>query len=280
MARWLKYLNERSPFVPTLILSAGIAASGQAIAGHWVPTGLVLETVLLIVVFVLLRLMDEVKDLAKDRIAHPERPLPRGLLTVREVERAIFLLMGALFLTAAGLASAGATLAGVLLAVSLVYLWLMYREFYIGKSLARQPFLYAATHQVIILPLYAIPSAIHSPGLIFDRRLLVYLFSNLFASFLYEVGRKLDPEAHPILGTYRSMYGTATTFSFMIMLVALAAWVVSNGAARVLLWTVDALVLLTIILAWQKKKAFKAVEGSAMLSCLIHLWAPVVATLL
>jgi hypothetical protein len=29
----------------------------------------------------------------------------------------------------------------------------MYREFYIGKSLARQPFLYAATHQVIILPL-------------------------------------------------------------------------------------------------------------------------------
>jgi 4-hydroxybenzoate polyprenyltransferase len=46
--------------------------------------------------------MDEVKDLAKDRIAHPERPLPRGLLTVREVERAIFLLMGALFLTGGG----------------------------------------------------------------------------------------------------------------------------------------------------------------------------------
>ena len=68
MARWLKYLNERSPLIPSLILSAGIAASGQAIAGRWMLAGFLLETLLLMVVFVLLRLMDEIKDLEKDRV--------------------------------------------------------------------------------------------------------------------------------------------------------------------------------------------------------------------
>jgi 4-hydroxybenzoate polyprenyltransferase len=273
-------LNERSPLVPSLILSAGIVASGQAIAGRWILAGFLLETLLLMVVFVLLRLMDEIKDLEKDRIAHPERPLPRGLLAVSEVERAIGILMGALFLTAAGFAWIRATAAAVLLSVSLLYLWLMYREFYVGKRLARQPFLYAATHQVVILPLYAVPLAIHSPESLLDHRFLVYLFSNLLASFIYEVGRKLDPEAHPILGTYRSVYGAGTTFSFMIILVAFSAWIVRSGTGRVLLWVFDALVLLTIILAWQKQKAYKAVEGATILSCLVHLWAPVVAATL
>ena len=45
--------------------------------------------------FAELRLMDELKDYEKDLIAHPERPLPRGLLSREEVRAAVLPSYGA-----------------------------------------------------------------------------------------------------------------------------------------------------------------------------------------
>ena len=41
---------------------------------------------------VLLRFMDEAKDIEKDKLGHPERPLPRGLVSLSAVTRGIYVM--------------------------------------------------------------------------------------------------------------------------------------------------------------------------------------------
>src|SRR5579862_4353131 len=87
MGRWLIFIKERFPLIPQLILTGGMAL----IAYHkyaWVLFGL-------LIFFFLLRAMDEYKDYEKDCVAHPERPLPRGLILRNEMKGVIqFLLLG------------------------------------------------------------------------------------------------------------------------------------------------------------------------------------------
>jgi hypothetical protein len=114
----------------------------------------------------------------------------------------------------AGLAAIVGGLVGVLPAMlyagTTVYLWLMYKEFYVGDWLGRWPFYYAVTHQIILFPLVASGVAL-SPMVAEGPIWSVYLIiggAQIFpAFFAYEVGRKMTPGAHPILGTYRSVYG-------------------------------------------------------------------------
>src|SRR5687768_1568054 len=88
--RWLTLLRERAP--PPALAFVGLAQSLSASAlvrSELAPLWIVISTIGIVGLLVLLRLMDEVKDVAKDRVAHPDRPLPRGLVTVAEVRRTI-----------------------------------------------------------------------------------------------------------------------------------------------------------------------------------------------
>ncbi|NCA18046.1 MAG: hypothetical protein EBS90_13565, partial [Betaproteobacteria bacterium] len=88
MARWLKYVKERFPLVTYLLLSGAMCWSGASLfmvspfSAH-IQTTLSMLGILLF--FFELRLMDEWKDFEKDKVAHPARPLPRGLIQPREV---------------------------------------------------------------------------------------------------------------------------------------------------------------------------------------------------
>ena len=153
--RWLTYVRERSP-LPAL-LPVALAQSLSALflfRPDFDAAAVATSTLGIIGLLVLMRLMDELKDHAKDRLAHPERPLPRGLLTPDQVRRAVRLVGLALL----GLAAAVATrdlVAGALYAFTVGYAFLMYREFFAPRLLARNAFVYAVTHQLIVLPMYA-----------------------------------------------------------------------------------------------------------------------------
>jgi len=160
--------------------------------------------------FAELRLMDEVKDVAKDRIAHPERPLARGLIAVDSARRVIAFGMALMFAVAALVGAVYGLLPAILYAGTTVYLWLMYKEFYIGEWLGRWPLFYAVTHQIILFPLVASGVALSlsvAEGPLHLRLLLVGGAQIFPAFFAFEVARKMAPGAHPILGTYRSVYG-------------------------------------------------------------------------
>jgi hypothetical protein len=81
VAAWLTFVRERFSLPVHLLVSGGFAATGVVLGtGRMQLRPLAVSVGGIIAFFALLRLMDEDKDLDKDRIAHPDRPLPRGLL--------------------------------------------------------------------------------------------------------------------------------------------------------------------------------------------------------
>jgi 4-hydroxybenzoate polyprenyltransferase len=274
VAAWLTFVRERFSLPVHLLVSGGFAATGVVLGtGRMQLRPLAVSLGGIIAFFALLRLMDEDKDLDKDRIAHPDRPLPRGLLDVGHVRRVIrgaIGLMAAWSLVAASTtsAAAGAAYAGVT-----VYLWLMYREFYVREWLQLRPLLYALAHQLILIPLsgYSVFVASSSPSSTPTALGLSLLTVGAF--FAYEVCRKLDPAAHPILRTYLHVHGRAGVFA----MVAVGTLVAGAGARMLavadLLWPIEVGLLLSLIVIWLRPTAFTIPETVAGLSLLAHLWA-------
>ena len=87
----------------------------------------------------------------------------------------------------------------------------MYKEFFMEKTLGKSPIIYAITHQVIIVPVCLFAISIPFSNLVFTQKSLGFCLLVLSSFFTFEVGRKMDPNAHPILGTYLIYYKKALT---------------------------------------------------------------------
>ena len=277
MNRWLTYAKERFPLPVYLLLTGGFVLSGLFLAGGTFQLqGFLVSFLGLLLFFFHLRLMDDRKDYEKDVSAHPERPLPRGLLSVDEVGNAIALLL--LVMLAYGaviMVLANRTAAFSYYAVT-VYLLLMYKEFFLGRWLDDRPLLYAVTHQGIVFAVCIFAVTVTRPDLAGSLQTMWLGLAVVGSFFSYEVCRKLDPGAHPVLKTYLAVYGRNVT----CLVVAVACLVAGLGAwglgLQLLLWPAGGLVLLSLGILFLKPEQYKIVEGVATLSLLLHLWAVVI----
>ena len=284
MGAWLTFLKERMPLPAYALLVGGLASSGGTLGGRgtdvetsaapWIA--FILTSAGLFLFFAVLRIMDEYKDYEKDLIAHPRRPLPRGLLAPAQVARMInrLAVVMLLYAVAVGLRSLPAGLCYLLITA---YLWLMYREFHAGRWLANRPILYAASHQVIILPLcYFCVLARNPAAWLQQATLLSTLYFGLIvlgAFFAYEICRKLDPQAHPLLQTYLSHYGPAKTAAMALCTIALSAYGALKLSSGIFLWPLEGILIVALSLLFLAPNRFKVVEGMATASLALHVWA-------
>jgi 4-hydroxybenzoate polyprenyltransferase len=274
MAAWLTYIKERFPIPVYLLLAGGIATTGLLVHdGPMSWPALALGVLGLLLFLGLLRLMDEYKDYDKDRIAHPERPLPRGLLKVATVKKVIH--AGALLMLAyGGVAYLYAGIpASVFYLVATLFLWLMFKEFYVGSWLSKYPIVYAITHQVVMLPLVVFCTTLARPEMWNEPPTWYAASCALGSFFTYEICRKLDPKALPILDTYLVHHGRVATTFFVLCTSGLAGWAAYQLGLQALLWPAGALVLLSLTLVFLRPDKYKVVEGIATLSLVAHLWA-------
>ena len=280
MGAWMTFLKERLPLPSYLALVMGLAISGSALgnasaAGRpsvatWVATAIAAAGAFLF--FAVLRIMDECKDYEKDRVAHPHRPLPRGLLAPEQVAGAVNGLAVAMlvFGVVVGLRNGPAGL-GYLLVTG--YLWLMYREFYAGAWLAQRPLLYAASHQIIILPLCYFCVLVFDPSAWRHLQPALLGITVLGAFFAYEICRKLDPQAHPLVQTYLSHYGRATTLVFALCTVALSALGALGLGLERMLWPLEGILTALLALLILSPNRYKIIEYGASVSLALHVWA-------
>jgi len=150
---WI-YQRERFPLARTAVLlavfsAASINVSAQ-LAGRSLPgldAYLVAFAVALIFMFQL-RACDELKDAETDRTYRPERPIPRGLVSLRLI---LSLALAAIPVAIAFTAAKDVRLLGPL---ALVWLWmaLMTAEFFVPQWLQARPFIYVVSH-MLIMPL-------------------------------------------------------------------------------------------------------------------------------
>jgi len=152
LARLWTYQAERFPLIQTVpLLGAFSAASVTAsarLADRPLPglDAYLIAFLIVMVFFWQMRALDEVKDADIDRRYRPERPIPRGLVSLK------------LILWLAGVAAIPSALSAylvspvLLLLVAITWTWLalMSAEFFAPAFLHRSPALYLVSHMAIM----------------------------------------------------------------------------------------------------------------------------------
>jgi 4-hydroxybenzoate polyprenyltransferase len=211
---WI-YQAERLPlprtgFLLAVFTSAAInysaASAGRPLPG-W-PTYLVAWLVALIFFFQL-RAFDEVKDADNDRRYRPERPIPRGLISLKLITGLAF---GGIPIAAL---TAGLLDFRLVLPLAAVWFWgaLMTVEFFVPDWLKSRPFLYLVSHMIILplITLFATACEWLPAGARPTSALLVFLAISFINGTIIEIGRKVYAPANerPGVETYSAAVGPA-----------------------------------------------------------------------
>ena len=274
--RFITYLNERSPLPAISFLALGITLSSMAMRDSFDWAHLILGLVINNLLFIQMRLGDELKDYETDKIINPTRPLPRGLLTTKEVHRLLVLFLVVLLATGFIIFSTKSSIGGLSLLIGTALSWLMFKEFYIGHKLEKTPMLYALTHQIIVFPIFAWSGLTSDMSLIHNQLFQGWLLANFGASFTFEICRKLDPNAHQLARTYAHHYGKTLTVILCGVFMTLSG--IGAFFAGVAWYSIPALILLFLsLLVWKNHpEKHKWPAGLSALSSAVILWSPAI----
>lgn len=211
MKRWWIYQKERFPVFQHGLLVAAFSSSAvaysalQTTSGRAFPAAYGVAFVVSFLFFLQLRIADEFKDAEEDARYRPYRPVPRGLVSLRE--------LGLLFALAAavqGLAALWlAPRLGLLLLVAWLYLALMSREFFVRDWLKRRPVTYLWTHMLIMPLVDFFATACHWLPLGEKPELAWFLAASFANGLVIEIGRKIRVRADEEEGvpTYSRLWG-------------------------------------------------------------------------
>jgi 4-hydroxybenzoate polyprenyltransferase len=238
MNRWIVYQRERFPLAAHAPLVAAFSASAVCFSSLVrgdvaVPplASLVVAFATSLSFFLQLRIADEMKDADEDARFRPYRPVPRGLVTLRE-------------LLAIGIAAAAIQLALALwldaalvwlLLLTWAWLLLMSREFFVPRWLRAHPIFYMTSHMVVLplIDLYATACDWRVAGeTTAPAGLAWFLIVSYLNGIVVEIGRKTRApidEEHGV-ETYSALWGArraAHAWLLAVFMTAAAAWAAS-----------------------------------------------------
>jgi 4-hydroxybenzoate polyprenyltransferase len=238
--RWIIYQRERFPIAAHAPLVAAFSGSAvcfsSLVRGHtaWPsPRALFVAFATSLLFFLQLRIADEFKDFEDDSRYRPYRPVPRGLVTLRE-----------LAWLGAGAASIQLALAlwlepsiVWLLIITWAYLAVMTREFFVPRWLKAHPVIYMASHMVILplIDMYATACdwwvagyRQPPPGLFW------FLIVSFFNGVVVEIGRKIRAHEDEEEGveTYSSLWGVTGAVRAWLGAIAVTGFAAWKAAER------------------------------------------------
>jgi 4-hydroxybenzoate polyprenyltransferase len=231
------YQRERFPLARTSLLVLVFSAASVSVSAHlagrnppaWPAyAGAFLVTLLF---FFQLRVLDEVKDGEDDRRYRPERPIPRGLVSLR-----LIVMLG---LATAPVAIAACWLVDARLLVLLAFVWgwmlLMAFEFGVPQWLKARPFAYLVSHMLIMPAIDLLVTGFEwVPRGAPPAGLGLFLLLSFANGCVLEIGRKLWAPQNEREGveSYSSLMGPRGATFLWIGCVALAlALLIAVGVA-------------------------------------------------
>jgi 4-hydroxybenzoate polyprenyltransferase len=151
MGRWFIFSKERFPFLRHVFLIVFYVAANalvglSSVSLNIIPTyKIILSALAALAIFFHLRIFDEIKDYKNDLVVHKDRPLARGLISVREAKIASLSLI-LLELCLAFFIGLAAFIAAI---CTVVYSLIMYKEFFVGDWLRPKMATYALAHTLV-----------------------------------------------------------------------------------------------------------------------------------
>lgn len=160
-----------------------------------------------VTLFLLVRIFDEFKDREDDARYRRQLPVPRGLVSLRELAwlgalTVLFqIVINALFFPKMFL----------LYALVIAYLCLMGKEFFVGEWLKKHPFWYVVSHMLIIplVDMYASGLDWLMAGAEAPKGLLFFFAVSFMNGIVLEIGRKIRTPENEEFNTYSTMMGAA-----------------------------------------------------------------------
>lgn len=260
-SRLWEYQAERFPVFKHGALIAAFGTSAiclSALLRGAAPSPMALAVAVLVLfgLFFQLRVADEHKDNEEDTKFRPERPVPRGLVTLKELRAvAIVVALAQIALTA---------LLDWTLLIPLLAVWawlaIMTKELFVPKWLKARPLIYMVSHMAImpLIDLYATACdwwpagyALHEG---FGLTLGAFLLLSLINGTVIEIARKswAPEQEREGVETYSKLWkpqnAGIAVMSVVLIGLALSAFVnVRSGAS---IWLLGALMLVSAWSAW------------------------------
>lgn len=228
---WI-YQSERIPLVKTSVLLAIFSAASinvsALLAGRDLPgwPAYLAAFLVSLIIFIQLRACDEYKDGRDDQRYRPERPIPRGLVSLRLILGIGFMLVPFAVLVTF------AYHPPLLILLALVWLWLglMTVEFFVPDWLKARPILYLVSHMAImpLLDLFVTGAEWLRSDSGPAPALALFLILSFANGCVLEIGRKIwTPEnEREGVDTYSALWGVPR---------AITVWIAMTGVSFVLL---------------------------------------------
>lgn len=256
---WIQFTKERfHPLSHIIMIVVFIAAHILVAKSTHEFTFSFLNAILLLIgvtaFYFKLRLYDEVKDYELDVVINKTRPLPRGLLTHKDMYRGMLacIVIELVTFSLQGLNSS------ISIILAITYSLIMYKEFFIADKIRPYLTTYALVHTIVTSILsIAIFSFLTRLSIIEVATNPVYLsfaLSNWLLFNIFEFGRKTfaTSEERENVDTYSSLFGRTGAVILVASQAVLASYLALNltGANQlVLLWALGILLAATLILS-------------------------------
>ncbi|HET9979555.1 MAG TPA: UbiA family prenyltransferase [Ktedonobacterales bacterium] len=252
--RWWIYQRERFPLAthaPLIAafsfctLSFSMLARGVVALPSLKAAVVAFATALIF--FLQMRIADEFKDADEDARYRPYRPVPRGLITLREL--GVVAVAGGVVQALLALWLSPALLPFLL--VTWAYLGLMCREFFVRDWLKAHPATYMWSHMFILplIDLYGTACDWRVANVEPPLALGILLFVSFCNGFILEVGRKIRAPEDEEYGveTYSALWGRER--AVLVWLVALMVTALGAALATIAIQTPWEIVAYALVVA-------------------------------
>lgn len=232
---WIQFTKERFEplshltmiivfvFTHLLVIHASKATSTNYISNLFLLVGV-------IAFYFKLRLYDEVKDYELDVVINKTRPLPRGLLTHKDMYRGMVVCI-AIEIFCFSLQGWQSFLSII---VAIIYSIIMYKEFFIAEKIRPYLTTYALIHTIVTtllsFAIFSFVAKISLLEIIQDPSLLSFALANWLLFNIFEFGRKTfaSSEERPNVDTYSSLFGRTGAVILVASQIVIAHYLALN----------------------------------------------------
>ncbi|MCX7758783.1 MAG: UbiA family prenyltransferase [bacterium] len=193
--KWAEFIKERFPirehlpFILIFFFSCYLFAFKTTELAPKINFNTFSSLITTILIFFHLRLLDEIKDIERDKIIHPNRPLAKGLIKISEAK--IMITSVILIEIILNISSGISTL--IALSSVIFFSFLMYKEFFVKTWLRKHPIIYAFSHAIImpIICIYIYYSNLNNIDIPIPEKYMVFSMFNWVVSNIFEFSRKM-----------------------------------------------------------------------------------------
>lgn len=215
---WFSFWKERVPVFIYAIFAIGLSFSTSLLMDSEIENvNNVFGILWNISTMICMRFMDEIKDVEKDKVGHPERPVPSGRISVQSIKKWIYVIVSSLFVMTFFIWKYEDETLAYFLFAHTVSIVLFYNEFFLYHFNEKVFIVEVLVDQILNLFMILTLCTIHDQNAYKRPESYIY-FMIIFGSFLtYEFCRKMDlTMAHELL-PYFHLYGKFWALVFTLL---------------------------------------------------------------